>query len=103
MYIFFNIEEPDKYANGFLDTISQFGSLSYDKNEMMILFEPSIIDPDDRKRIYNDLFTPGEILYRYYDHGQRHIDYRDRYLTSTSDVYAQKKLLQQKIDEYYGL
>lgn len=102
MYKIFE-DDTREYAKEFLSEIEYFGSLNYDKDEIINLLEPSLFFEDDRDKIINDLKTPGTILYRHYQHGQIHIEYSEKRLLATSDSYREKKQLQNKIKDFYGL
>lgn len=102
MYKIFK-EDTREYAEEFLSEIEYFGSLNYDKDEIINLLEPSLFFEDDRVKIIHDLTTPGTILYRHYQHGQVHIEYSEKRLLATSDSYREKKQLQNKIKDFYGL
>lgn len=102
MYKIFK-EESREYAEEFISEIEYFGSLNYDKDEIMQLLGPSIFCEEDKEQIIKDMKTPGTILFRHYEHGQLHINYTEKRLLATNDGYRQKKQLNDKINEFYGL
>jgi hypothetical protein len=96
-------EETREYDDEFLSEIEYFGALDYDKKEIIELLGPSIFWNEDKEQIISDLNTPGTILFRHYEHGKLHVNYTEKRLLATNDGYRQKKQLNDKINEFYGL
>lgn len=102
MYTIFN-KESGEYEPAFLNQIEEFGALEYDKDAILALLEPSLFYAEDTDRISKDLNTPGSILFRHYQHGQRNVTYRDKMMLESSVSYRMRKQLEQKINDFYGL
>lgn len=103
MYTIFDKKNENEYDGGFIEAIESFGRIQYEKEDVMKILTPSFNSLSEKEQIKEDLFTPGNILYRHYEHGRLHIDYIEKYKVATDRRYRAEKLTDEKVKDFYGL